>query len=245
MKKKQKEKLMKAFRPSFDSTRQKLFRHLEQTATKLYNLDITASLNPKNHEQLLVVNNTPGTETKPLIVPIDETFVSIIKRVQKQEKAVLEQFTTNLTHEIASYWYVPATEATIASASAPSETAPAQETAAALVDEPASTNQETAEEKAPEAKTAASAESTEKTAALTTAAFTKAMEEFPKFFVTTAADQILVKEKTAKEDRLLATIGTQKVGEFTIEKALDRKYKLKTEVIPVIEAFANTPLAQR
>lgn len=235
MKKKQKEKLMKAFRPSFDSTRQKLFRHLEQTATKLYNLDITASLNPKNHEQLLVVNNTPGTETKPLIVPIDETFVSIIKRVQKQEKAVLEQFTTNLTHEIASYWYVPATEATIASASAPSETAPAQETAAALIDEPATTNQETAEEKAPEAKTAV----------LTTAAFTKAMEEFPKFFVTTAADQILVKEKTAKEDRLLATIGTQKVGEFTIEKALDRKYKLKTEVIPVIEAFANTPLAQR
>lgn len=239
MKKKQKEKLMKAFRPSFDNTRQQLFRHLEKTAANLYNLDIAAGLNPTNHDQLLVVNNTPSSDTKPLIVPIDDTFVSIIKRVQKQEQGVMDQFTTNLTHEIASYWYIPATEATITSASA-KEATPVTESDTASVDEPVNSAKEATDEEQTPAD-----ELNETTGSMTTAAFTTAIEEFPKFFVAREEGQILVKEKAAKEDRLLATISMEKIGEFTIEKALDRKYKLKTQVIPVIESFANIPLAQR
>ena len=52
-------------------------------------------------------------------------------------------------------------------------------------------------------------------------------------------------EDTAKEKRLLATISATEVGEFTVEPALARKYKLKLDVIPLIEEYANTPLTDR
>ena len=48
-----------------------------------------------------------------------------------------------------------------------------------------------------------------------------------------------------KEKRLLATISATEVGEFTVEPALARKYKLKLDVIPLIEEYANTPLTER
>ena len=44
------------------------------------------------------------------------------------------------------------------------------------------------------------------------------------------ADEIQVIEQAANE-RLLATISTSQVGQFTIESALERKYKLKLEVV--------------
>jgi hypothetical protein len=52
-------------------------------------------------------------------------------------------------------------------------------------------------------------------------------------------------EKTAKENRLLATISAVKENEFVIESALERKYKLKLDVIPIIEAFAQTSIGNR
>ena len=74
--------------------------------------------------------------------------------------------------------------------------------------------------------------------------FVEKITAFPKFTVKKLADEIQVIEQAANE-RLLATISTSQVGQFTIESALERKYKLKLEVIPVIEDFANTPLENR
>ena len=74
--------------------------------------------------------------------------------------------------------------------------------------------------------------------------FVKKITAFPKFTVKKLADEIQVIEQAANE-RLLATISTSQVGQFTIESALERKYKLKLEVIPIIEDFANTPLENR
>ena len=74
--------------------------------------------------------------------------------------------------------------------------------------------------------------------------FVEKITAFPKFTVKKLADEIQVIEQATNE-RLLATISTSQVGQFTIEAALERKYKLKLEVIPIIEDFANTPLENR
>lgn len=79
---------------------------------------------------------------------------------------------------------------------------------------------------------------------MTVANFVEKIESFPKFTVKTTGDHYEVIEKTPKEERLLATVAKDSDA-FTIEKALDRKYKLKTEVIPIIEAFAATPVSDR
>ena len=71
------------------------------------------------------------------------------------------------------------------------------------------------------------------------------MTAFPKFSVERNAEKVQIFEDTAKEKRLLATISATEVGEFTVEPALARKYKLKLDVIPLIEEYANTPLTER
>ncbi len=242
MKKKQKEKLMKAFRPSFENARQQLFQHLENKADELYDLAISVKLNPKKQDELLIENQGPTTRDKQLTVPIDQSFTTIIKRIQEREKGLLDQFATNLTHEIANYWYVPAvkapeTESAVATTKTVAE--------AKTTNEAAKTTATPAVEKADEQTAVAASTETAATDSMSLAAFTAAIQQFPKFFVDQDTEAILVKEKTPKEDRLLATISRLTVGEFVIEKALDRKYKLKTEVIPVIETLANTPLAER
>jgi len=75
--------------------------------------------------------------------------------------------------------------------------------------------------------------------------FEEKITSFPKFFITRDEQQVTVFEKTAKEDRLLATISMQEANQFEIAPALERKYKLKLEVIPVIETFAQTAIADR
>lgn len=249
MKKKQKEKLLQAFRPSFENARQQLFQHLEKKADELYGLKISVKLNPKKTDELLIENQGPTTRDKQLTVPVDQSFTTIVKRIQKREKGLLDQFATNLTHEIANYWYVPlAKPAAETQAAAISETPKESPAATVQKDEKADVSAQEDSSEASE-KTVAKAEKAEgpatPIAALSLTAFTAAVEQFPKFFVEETAEDILLKEKTAKEDRLLATISRKNPGEFTIEKALERKYKLKTEVIPVIEAFAQTPLSER
>ncbi len=83
------------------------------------------------------------------------------------------------------------------------------------------------------------------TEGMTIATFKEQMEAFPKFKVEQTEEDIRVVEQTAKENRLLATISATEENQFVIESALERKYKLKLDVIPVIEAFAQTPLAHR
>lgn len=233
MKKKQKQKLLNQFRLSFENTRQKLFHTLEKKAADSYDLEITVKLNPKNSQEMLI-ENLKATDTPVLTVPVDDSFTTIIKRIQKNEAGLLEQFTTNLTQEIANYWYKPAKPAeeieSVAKTSTQEEVVKAKTTAKA--------------EKATTETTEPVAEETT-SAVMTYTAFDTAIQAFPKFFTTTEGDAVLVQEKTAKEDRLLAQVSTSEVNRFVIEKALERKYKVKTEVIPLIEALAMTPLAQR
>ena len=52
--------------------------------------------------------------------------------------------------------------------------------------------------------------------------------------------------ETVKDDtRKLAEISMSAVNEFTIEKALERKYKVKLTFVPLIEQFAATPINER
>lgn len=236
MKKKQKQKLLNQFRLSFENTRQQLFRTLEEKANELYNLEIGVRLNPKNTQEMLI-ENSQATENPVLTVPIDDSFTAIIKRIQKKEAGLLEQFSTNLTQEIANYWYHPTKAVTD---TAVEETPVATE---AVAEVPAT-------EEVKEAVTAAETNPVDTPAtttdvAMTYTAFEEAIKAFPKFFVEKDAANVSVKEKTAKEDRLLATISATEAEQFEIEKALERKYKVKTEVIPLIEALAKTPLANR
>ena len=56
---------------------------------------------------------------------------------------------------------------------------------------------------------------------------------------------MIVIEASPKEDRVLATISETESDTFTIETALERKYKVKLEVIPLIEAYAHTAISKR
>lgn len=51
--------------------------------------------------------------------------------------------------------------------------------------------------------------------------------------------------KNADEPRKLATISMTTENEFVIEKALERKYKVKLTLIPLIEQFAATAITDR
>ena len=236
MKKKQKQKLLNQFRLSFENTRQQLFRTLEEKANELYNLEIGVRLNPKNTQEMLI-ENSQATENPVLTVPIDDSFTAIIKRIQKKEAGLLEQFSTNLTQEIANYWYHPTKDVTD---TAVEETPVATE---AVAEVPAT--EEVKEVATASETTPVDAPATTTGAAMTYTAFEEAIKAFPKFFVEKDTANVSVKEKTAKEDRLLATISVTEAEQFEIEKALERKYKVKTEVIPLIEALAKTPLENR
>ncbi|KAF1304206.1 MULTISPECIES: hypothetical protein [Enterococcus] len=213
MKKKQKQKLLKQFRPSFEQVRLQLFENLEKLALQNHQLAIRVYIDPKKLQEMTIELLGETHKEQILSVPMDENFVTVLKRIQKQEAGLMERFSLNLANEIAGYW-APARQ-----------TQPVAEKAVQVA-EP--------KEQAPE----------EAKNGLDFQAFREQIEAFPKFFVETEASQLLIKEK-GKEDRLLATISTTEENDFTIEKALERKYKLKTEVIPVIEEFAKTPLNQR
>ncbi|MFV0557064.1 MAG: hypothetical protein ACK5MW_00205 [Enterococcus sp.] len=214
MKKKQIQKLYKQFRPSYEQVRLQLFKTLEEKAVQTYNLSLRVYIDPKKTSEMTIELLQPTTKEQLLSVPMDENFVTVLKRIQKQEQGLLDRFSTNLVAEIANYW-----------------TSPEEETAEEVVTTTESEAIQTADVSSEEA--------------LSWTTFSTEIEKFPKFFTESTADEVFIKEKTAKEDRLLATISLTEENSFTIEKALERKYKLKTEVIPVIEAFAQTPIAKR
>lgn len=228
MKKKQKQKLIQQFRPNYQQVRSQLFREIERKTLEDYGIPLEIVIDPKKVNDMTVVFNDREGQLKKAVIPMDDNFVSVVKRIQKQEKGLMERFSTNLTNGIAEYLTTMTAPAPRQAASAPvAEKAPskepAKETSAATEPVVAETH----------------------TTGLSYQEFSQKIAEFAKFFVEKTKAAILVKEKTPKEDRLLATISVEEPSTFTIEKALDRKYKLKTEVIPVIEAFAETPLAAR
>ncbi|WP_279282414.1 hypothetical protein [Enterococcus gallinarum] len=213
MKKKQLAKLKQQFRPSYEMARQQLFSAIQHKTAANFGLETTVYINPKNREEMLIELQTTTTKEQKIAVPLDENFKIVVKRIQKQEKGLLDRFSDNLVEEIAAYW-LPATPA---------------------VNQPEASATEPVSESQPEAA--------ETTAGF--AAFEEKMTAFPKFSVERNAENVQIFEDTAKEKRLLATISATEVGEFTVEPALARKYKLKLDVIPLIEEYANTPLTER
>ena len=153
-------------------------------------------------------------------MPIDENFINLIKQIQALEKGVLERSSKNLITDVASYWLnEPQTMV-----KENSKTEDKKQIEPLL--ETVTTDTDDTDNSTPEADALA--------------LFKEQMADFPKFFVVEETDTIKLIEKTAKEERLLATISSITPNTFTIETALERKYKLKLEVIPLIEAFAKT-----
>jgi len=81
--------------------------------------------------------------------------------------------------------------------------------------------------------------------AMTFSAFAEKIAAFPKFSAKQSSEETIVIEASPKEDRVLATISETESDTFTIETTLERKYKVKLEVIPLIEAYAHTAISKR
>lgn len=247
MKKKQLAKLKQQFRPSFEKSQQLLFAAIEKKTAEKYDLITKVFINPKNHAEMIIELLAETSKEPRISVPLDENFTVVVKRIQKQEAGLLERFSDNLVEEIAAYWLGAKLD----------EAAPVQQSEKEQSIQTPNTDKATEKSvKAAEVakNTEAAPAAAEKPAAvsnnqaidtLSQAAFEQAMIAFPKFSVQENRGTLQVIEKSGKEDRLLAEISQTQAGHFTIAPALERKYKLKLEVIPLIEAFANTPLEQR
>lgn len=212
MKKKQLAKLKKQFRPSFNNARALLFREMEKQAMAMYELPVTVGIKLETPNEMSIEFLGETTRDQIISVPLDEHFNLVVKRIQSSETGLLEHFSRKLVNEFANYWGFTDESAVV------SENAPTP----APKESPATATQSSFDEDS------------------AFATFKEAITAFPKFVVIEHSDSVQVVEKTAKEERLLATISTSENNVFTIEPALERKYKLKLEVIPVIEAFAQS-----
>lgn len=215
MKKKQLEKLRKQFRPSFETARKQLFDSMEKQAKSLYDLSIRVYIKPTNQEELAIELLGETSKDQIVSVPLDENFDTVVRRIQSQEKGLLERFSSNLAEEVASYWLTT----------------------------PTTSEEKTEETVVEEVEVTTDVEATD-TEEMTLATFIEQISNFPKFHVVEKEDEVQVYEKAAQE-RLLATVSMKEEATYSTETALERKYKLKLEVIPVIEAFANTKIANR
>lgn len=224
MKKKQLAKLKKQFRPSFNNARALLFREMEKQAMAMYELPVTVGIKLETPNEMSIEFLGETTRDQIISVPLDEHFNLVVKRIQSSETGLLERFSRKLVNEFANYWGFTDESAVTAPTSAPKES-PATDVeieAAQDIEVPAADTESSFDEDS------------------AFATFKEAITAFPKFEVIEHSDSVQVVEKTAKEERLLATISTSEKNVFTIEPALERKYKLKLEVIPVIEAFAQS-----
>ncbi|MGM0182129.1 hypothetical protein IGK74_001031 [Enterococcus sp. AZ150] len=232
MKKKQLAKLKKQFRPSFEGARKQLFDKMIEKAAALYQLHIRVFIDPKQPNDMMIELLDPTDRDQQIKVPLDDNFKTVVKRIQNEEEGLLDRFSENLVEEIASYWSPDAARQQASTTPEPKKAEAKKEVAKKEV------AKKTEPKAEPKVETATANDS-----ALT--AFSEQISAFPKFAVNETKDQIEVVEQTAKETRLLATISKTEENSFTIETALERKYKLKLDVIPVIEAFAKTPLSER
>lgn len=242
MKKKQLQKLMKHFRPSMEQTKTQLFRELEKKAMALYQLPIKVYIYRNRKNEMIIEFLGESDKEKTIAVPLDKNFNTVIKRIQNEEEGLFERFSTNLVEEIASYWQRPIVPAAETTANEGKETV--EEVKEAVEENKEAATETVAEQKTTE-KAAASQATTQETDVLTAEAFIEKISQFPKFKVNETADAFIVVEQAAKEERVLASIDKKVADTFQIENALERKYKLKLEVIPLIEAFAHTAIAKR
>ncbi|OTN77148.1 hypothetical protein A5886_002228 [Enterococcus sp. 8G7_MSG3316] len=233
MKKKQLAKLKQQFRPSYETARQQLFAAIEAKTAANHDLPTTVYINPKNQDELLIELLKETQKEQKIAVPLDENFKIVVKRIQRQEAGLLDRFSDNLVDEIAAYWLQVTPQPAVETKSTPEEDssdAPAADDAATA--EKAMTN----ESAAPQQSTVAGLSFTD---------FADKIAAFPKFSVERTDDETTVVEQTPKEQRILATISEGEANQFDITSALERKYKIKLDVIPLIEAYAATALNQR
>lgn len=239
MKKKQLAKLKQQFRPSYETARQQLFTAIERKTAEKFDLPTTVYINPKNQEELLIELLKETPKEQKIAVPLDENFKIVVKRIQRLEAGLLDRFSDNLVDEIAAYWL---------------PTNPQESTAPAPAKEPAKVKEESAPAEAAAPTTSASTKEVEKATetmadtadeTMTFSAFAEKIAAFPKFSAKQSSGETIVIEASPKEDRVLATISETESDTFTIETALERKYKVKLEVIPLIEAYAHTAISKR
>lgn len=239
MKKKQLAKLKQQFRPSYETARQQLFTAIERKTADKFDLPTTVYINPKNQEELLIELLKETPKEQKIAVPLDENFKIVVKRIQRLEAGLLDRFSDNLVDEIAAYWL---------------PTNPQESTAPAPAKEPAKVKEESAPAEAAAPTTSASTKEVEKATetmadtadeTMTFSAFAEKIAVFPKFSAKQSSGETIVIEASPKEDRVLATISETESDTFTIETALERKYKVKLEVIPLIEAYAHTAISKR
>lgn len=239
MKKKQLAKLKQQFRPSYETARQQLFTAIERKTADKFDLPTTVYINPKNQEELLIELLKETPKEQKIAVPLDENFKIVVKRIQRLEAGLLDRFSDNLVDEIAAYWL---------------PTNPQESTAPAPAKEPAKVKEESAPAEAAAPTTSASTKEVEKATetmadtadeTMTFSAFAEKIAAFPKFSAKQSSGETIVIEASPKEDRVLATIFETESDTFTIETALERKYKVKLEVIPLIEAYAHTAISKR
>lgn len=239
MKKKQLAKLKQQFRPSYETARQQLFTAIERKTADKFDLPSTVYINPKNQEELLIELLKETPKEQKIAVPLDENFKIVVKRIQRLEAGLLDRFSDNLVDEIAAYWL---------------PTNPQESTAPAPAKEPAKVKEESAPAEAAAPTTSASTKEVEKATetmadtadnTMTFSAFAEKIAAFPKFSAKQSSGETIVIEASPKEDRVLATISETESDTFTIETALERKYKVKLEVIPLIEAYAHTAISKR
>ncbi|QQU19082.1 hypothetical protein I6I78_12710 [Enterococcus casseliflavus] len=239
MKKKQLAKLKQQFRPSYETARQQLFTAIERKTADKFDLPTTVYINPKNHEELLIELLKETPKEQKIAVPLDENFKIVVKRIQRLEAGLLDRFSDNLVDEIAAYWL---------------PTNPQESTAPAPAKEPAKVKEESAPAEAAAPTTSAPTKEVEKATetmadtadnTMTFSAFAEKIAAFPKFSAKQSSGETIVIEASPKEDRVLATISETESDTFTIETALERKYKVKLEVIPLIEAYAHTAISKR
>ncbi|HJG22662.1 MAG TPA: hypothetical protein K8V64_06320 [Enterococcus durans] len=246
MKKKQKQKLLNQFRPSLDGIRSQLFHSLEEESLRRYGLPLQVMLDPKNRQILTIGLAGQSNEDTRINVPIDDNFTTVLKRIRSGEKDIFDRFRDNLLIEIVSYWNdqrLKNDEPTAQTVSTPVNDTTVEETNTVKMEEPV-------EEPVKEAEDKPTAESTEKerstnTTALTFADFSSEVAEYPKFYTEKTEQSVVIYEKAADEPRKLAEISMTSENEFTIEKALERKYKVKLTLIPLIEQFAATAINDR
>ncbi|MUN73766.1 hypothetical protein [Enterococcus casseliflavus] len=239
MKKKQLAKLKQQFRPSYETARQQLFTAIERKTADKFDLPTTVYINPKNQEELLIELLKETPKEQKIAVPLDENFKIVVKRIQRLEAGLLDRFSDNLVDEIAAYWL---------------PTNPQESTAPAPAKEPAKVKEESVPAEAAAPTTSASTKEVEKATetmadtadnTMTFSAFAEKIAAFPKFSAKQSSGETIVIEASPKEDRVLATISETESDTFTIETALERKYKVKLEVIPLIEAYAHTAISKR
>ncbi|EOS8075905.1 hypothetical protein DKK57_RS04200 [Enterococcus faecium] len=234
MKKKQKQKLLNQFRPSLDGVRGQLFRSLEEESLRRYGLPLQVMLDPKNRQILTIGLAGKTNEDTRINVPIDDNFNTVLKRIRSGENGIFERFRDNLLIEIVSYWNDQRLK---------NDEPTAQAVATPVTEETVSVPEEKTEK--PKADTTENTRSTDTNVALSFADFSKAVAEYPKFYTEQNEHEVVINEKNADEPRKLATISMTTENEFVIEKALERKYKVKLTLIPLIEQFAATAITDR